>query len=121
MSDFFKKFLAWAAPAPAAPPTYWLTRFVLLRLLGAVYAIAFLVAAKQNIQLIGAHGLTPLAPIVHQVAKEGNTWTDFWQAPSIAPNRVAQQSPIGQCFFPIVPIAVEVRGCAACARVQSSP
>jgi hypothetical protein len=39
--------------------SYWLTRFVILRLLGFVYAIAFLAAANQLIPLIGEHGLTP--------------------------------------------------------------
>src|SRR6266478_3565665 len=39
--------------------SYWLTRFVILRLLGFVYAIAFLVAANQLVPLIGEHGLTP--------------------------------------------------------------
>ena len=39
--------------------SYWLTRFVILRLLGFVYAIAFLVAAQQLVPLIGQHGLTP--------------------------------------------------------------
>ena len=38
--------------------SYWLTRFVILRLLGFVYAIAFLVAAQQLVPLIGEHGLT---------------------------------------------------------------
>jgi hypothetical protein len=38
---------------------YWLTRFVILRLLGFVYAIAFLIAAHQLLPLIGQHGLTP--------------------------------------------------------------
>jgi hypothetical protein len=38
---------------------YRLTRFVILRLLGFVYAIAFLVAANQLVPLIGSHGLTP--------------------------------------------------------------
>src|SRR5438046_10383562 len=37
----------------------WLTRFVILRLLGFVYAIAFLVVAQQLVPLIGEHGLTP--------------------------------------------------------------
>ena len=44
------------------PPTYWLTRFVLLRALGAAYAIAFLVAINQIIPLIGTHGLLPVKP-----------------------------------------------------------
>jgi len=39
--------------------SYWLTRFVILRLLGFVYAIAFLIAAQQLVPLVGEHGLTP--------------------------------------------------------------
>jgi hypothetical protein len=39
--------------------SYWLTRFVILRLLGLVYAVAFLVAANQLVPLVGEHGLTP--------------------------------------------------------------
>jgi len=38
---------------PQAGNSYWLTRFVILRLLGLVYAVAFLVAAKQLVPLIG--------------------------------------------------------------------
>ena len=43
----------------AAGNSYWLTRFVILRLLGFVYAVAFVVAAWQLVPLIGEHGLTP--------------------------------------------------------------
>jgi Lipase maturation factor len=39
--------------------SYCLTRFVILRLLGFVYAVAFLVAAQQLVPLVGEHGLTP--------------------------------------------------------------
>jgi hypothetical protein len=39
--------------------SYWLTRFVILRLLGFVYAVAFLVAAEQLVPLVGSRGLTP--------------------------------------------------------------
>ena len=38
---------------------YRLTRFVILRLLGLVYAVAFLAAANQLVPLIGTRGLTP--------------------------------------------------------------
>jgi hypothetical protein len=38
------------------PRTYVLTRFVLLRLLGLVYLVAFLVAARQNGPLLGHRG-----------------------------------------------------------------
>src|SRR2546430_9922225 len=43
----------------AAGNSYWLTRFVILRLLGFVYVVAFLVAAQQLVPLIGGHGVTP--------------------------------------------------------------
>jgi hypothetical protein len=39
--------------------SYWLSRFLILRLLGFIYAVAFLVAANQLVPLIGVHGLTP--------------------------------------------------------------
>ncbi|MBX6326637.1 MAG: hypothetical protein IRY93_11440, partial [Chthoniobacterales bacterium] len=46
MSDqkFLEKFFALGN-------SYWLTRFVILRLLGFVYAVAFLVAANQLVPL----------------------------------------------------------------------
>ncbi len=83
MLPFIKKIAVRTANQPSPPTTYWLTRFVLLRLLGAVYAIAFLVAAKQIIPLIGAEGLTPLAPIADQIASEGKTAGSFFQYPSL--------------------------------------
>lgn len=81
MTSFFQKTAKRAAPAP--PATYWLTRYVLLRLLGAVYAVAFLAAAKQIVPLVGQHGLTPLAPIVAQVAADDHTAAAFFQYPSL--------------------------------------
>src|SRR5258708_8879041 len=47
--------------------SYWLTRFVILRLLGLVYAVAFLVAAKQLVPLIGENGLTPVTHFLNLV------------------------------------------------------
>jgi hypothetical protein len=45
------------------PPTYWLTRFLILRLLGAIYAVAFLAAINQIVPLIGANGLLPIGSV----------------------------------------------------------
>src|SRR5215471_19203751 len=47
--------------------SYWLTRFVIMRLLGFVYAVAFLVAANQLILLVGEHGLTPARDFLNLV------------------------------------------------------
>src|SRR5258708_14394235 len=47
--------------------SYWLTRFVILRMLVLVYAVAFLVAAKQLVPLIGENGLTPATHFLNLV------------------------------------------------------
>jgi hypothetical protein len=63
---------------------YWLTRFVLLRLLGAVYAVAFLAAALQLVPLIGSDGLLPVAPYLDRIAHHfGSRWDGFWVLPSL--------------------------------------
>lgn len=64
--------------------TYFLTRFALLRALGAIYAVAFLVAANQIVPLIGTHGLTPLPLFVSRVNDAlGSTSAAFFRLPSI--------------------------------------
>lgn len=64
--------------------TYWLTRFLILRLLGLIYAVAFLVAINQIIPLIGAHGLTPVSVYFRQVsASLGGTGAGFLRLPSL--------------------------------------
>ncbi|HYB99803.1 MAG TPA: lipase maturation factor family protein [Candidatus Limnocylindrales bacterium] len=52
---------------PGTPPQYWLTRFVILRLLGTVYAVAFLAAVRQLPALIGSQGLMPAAVFLQSV------------------------------------------------------
>src|SRR5436309_2522801 len=47
--------------AAADRPSYWLTRFLILRLLGLVYVFAFVSLARQVLPLIGSNGLTPIA------------------------------------------------------------
>src|SRR4030095_11406624 len=64
--------------------SYWLTRFVMLRFLGFVYAIAFLVAAQQLVPLVGEHGLTPANHFLEQVqAHFGSRWSAALQLPSL--------------------------------------
>jgi hypothetical protein len=69
-----------ASPAP----TYWLTRFVILRLLGLVYAVAFLVAANQILPLIGSDGLLPVGAFLDRVGNAlGSSGAGFARLPSI--------------------------------------
>jgi hypothetical protein len=64
--------------------TYWLTRFVLLRLLGLVYAVAFLAAALQILPLIGSHGLTPVGSYLDSIRNYlGSTAAGFLRLPGL--------------------------------------
>ncbi len=70
--------------ASANPPTYWLTRFVILRLLGAIYAIAFLVAINQILPLIGSNGLLPVGDFIKNMgAALGSKGAAFIRLPSL--------------------------------------
>ena len=64
--------------------TYWLTRFVLLRWMGFVYVIAFYVAARQLVPLVGENGLTPAnIYFKHVVEYYGSSQNAFLNMPSI--------------------------------------
>lgn len=80
--------MASTAPAADVPvgtaSTYWLTRFVLLRGIGLIYAIAFLVAAQQLVPLVGAHGLLPAPVFLSRVSDSlGSQWNGFCELPSL--------------------------------------
>ena len=70
--------------AQGNPPSYWLTRFMILRLLGVVYAVAFLVAINQLIPLIGEHGLLPVGIYIKDVNLAfGSAGASFVKLPSV--------------------------------------
>lgn len=53
-----------------AAPTYWLTRFIILRLLGLLYFVAFLTLFNQGLPLLGSKGLQPIPHFVSQVGSQ---------------------------------------------------
>jgi Lipase maturation factor len=68
----------------SSSPTYWLTRFVILRLLGVVYAVAFLIAANQILPLIGSDGLLPVGLFIDRVRPVlGSSFSGFLRLPSL--------------------------------------
>ena len=72
------------AREPPTTSTFWLTRFLILRLLGFVYFFAFLSAAKQVLPLMGNDGLTPVPVWLHAVADAlGSRFAGFLQFPSL--------------------------------------
>lgn len=64
------------------PPTHTLSRVLFLRLLGAIYLIAFLSLAVQLRGLVGSHGILPagqfLAAVRQQLGSAG-----YWQVPTL--------------------------------------
>src|SRR2546425_4661062 len=71
-------------PGDAGRAPYWLTRFVILRLLGLVYFIAFLSLARQVLPLIGADGLLPARLFLDRVQTHfGSARAGFLQIPSL--------------------------------------
>src|SRR4051794_34219699 len=70
-------------PAPATRPTYWLTRFLILRMLGLIYAIAFLVAINQIVPLIGSDGLLPVSVYLQQWSNAIGSTASFIRLPSV--------------------------------------
>jgi multisubunit Na+/H+ antiporter MnhG subunit len=63
--------------------SYWLTRFLILRLLGAVYAVAFLVVIGQFIPLAGANGLTPVHVFFQRISNAIGPSEGFIRLPSL--------------------------------------
>lgn len=76
--------IQWPAHTAFARPTYWLTRFLILRLLGAIYAVAFLVAINQIVPLIGEKGLLPVGIFLERVSDpSGSPGAGFVRLPSL--------------------------------------
>jgi hypothetical protein len=74
----------WCVRDDPATPGNWLGRFVLLRLLGLVYLMAFLTLFEQGPALLGPHGLTPLGEYLDVVAEHfGSRAAGFRAMPSI--------------------------------------
>ena len=65
-------------------PTYFLTCFLFLRLLGFIYFFAFLSLAIQVLPLLGEKGLLPAENYVNNVnAHFGSSSKAFWELPSL--------------------------------------
>jgi len=75
--------IVWEGGIPSA--SYWLTRIVYLRSLAFIYAVAFLVALRQNKQLIGDRGLLPARFHLDKLIRiyGGDTWRAFMDHPTL--------------------------------------
>ena len=72
--------------AAREPPsdTYWLTRFLFLRLLGFIYLVAFIALARQVLPLMGTHGLLPADAFLERVREaRGGGIAGFLTVPTL--------------------------------------
>jgi len=71
-------------PAETTPATYWLTRFVFLRMLGLVYTVAFLIVVQQWEPLLGSRGLLPAQTFLNELgAARGRDLVTFLSLPTL--------------------------------------
>ncbi|XP_061180484.1 lipase maturation factor 1-like [Saccostrea echinata] len=70
---------------PLRTNTFWLTRIVLLRYIGFIYFVAFLVALHQNKELCGQQGLIPAQKFLKRIQQEtkGINMQTFTRIPSL--------------------------------------
>ncbi len=79
MNSEFKRI-----PAEAVKhQTYWLTRYIILRLLGLIYAVGFLVAINEIVPLIGSDGLLPIGNSIKLISDAIGPTEGFIRLPSI--------------------------------------
>src|SRR5437762_3334208 len=64
--------------------SYWLTRQWIVRSLGFIYFVAFLIFFNQGIPLLGEHGLLPIRDFSQVVSGQaGGNWKAFLENPSL--------------------------------------
>jgi hypothetical protein len=64
--------------------SFWLVRVALLRGLGLIYAVAFLILVRQGPALLGEHGILPAAHFIDLVSAQlGSRRAGFWELPSV--------------------------------------
>jgi predicted DCC family thiol-disulfide oxidoreductase YuxK len=67
---------------PVSPPSHQLTSWLFLRLLGAIYLIAFASFGVQAAGLIGSHGILPVAEFLPAVRQYLGA-SAYWSAPTV--------------------------------------
>ncbi len=81
--DFFYKVIRVFWGKQFERPSYVLTRWLFLRLLGLIYLIAFVSLSTQLTGLVGSHGILPAAQFL-KVVKENIGLERYWLFPTLA-------------------------------------
>src|ERR1043166_4104474 len=93
--------------------SYWFTRFLILRLLGLVYLIAFLAALNQIVPLVGEDGLLPAKLYLQRVGIYfGSSGDGFVHLPSLFWLKITDGFLVGVAWIGVVMSTVVVLGYA---------
>jgi hypothetical protein len=93
--------------------SYWLTRFLILRLLGVVYLVAFLVLVNQVLPLVGGDGLLPAQDYLARLAQHfGSRGAAALQLPSLFWLGISDRALLGGAWAGVALAAVVVAGFA---------
>ena len=77
------KVTGWLSGRESGPPSYILTRWLFIRLVGMIYFIAFVSLGVQILGLVGSNGILPAADFLEAVHQ--NLGSDaYWQLPTLA-------------------------------------
>ncbi len=69
---------------PSESDSYWLVRIWIIRFLGILFLVAFLILFNQGIPLLGGHGLLPIRDFSRAIALQvGSNWKGFLENPSL--------------------------------------
>src|SRR6185369_4399950 len=95
------------------PTSYWLTRFLILRLLGVVYLVAFLILVRQGLPLVGHDGLLPADAYLERLAEHfGSRGAAAVEVPSLFWLGVSDQALLGGAWLGAALAALVVAGFA---------
>ncbi len=73
----------WLWGPDPGPPSYFLTRWLFIRLIGLIYFIAFTSLGVQILGLVGSNGILPAADYFETVREHLGTGA-YWQLPTLA-------------------------------------
>lgn len=76
-------FWAWALAPHEAPDGFLLARWLHLRLLGAVFAVAFLGLSREILGLLGPEGILPAGELLAEVARASGPLEKLHRAPTL--------------------------------------
>ncbi|HVO96603.1 MAG TPA: lipase maturation factor family protein [Bryobacteraceae bacterium] len=95
--DFFYHATKWTFGTDIQPARFARTQWIFVRLLAAIYAIAFASLSEQVKGLLGAHGILPVSRYLQAVAEAAGSMR-FWDVPTVFWMNASDGALQGVCY-----------------------